>query len=180
MTSGIISAERITNFDTPCFQTDAAITHGMSGGPGLNENGEVIGICSRGSISEAQQEAAGFNFLIQSNVLQSLLTESSVTNARGTIDTLFLEGLNYYYAHHYSAAKAKFETVTGLFPYHWRAEELITRCTQAIANGEDVPLGFGIETWMLIIALITGVAVVAVVAVVTVRRHKVHSNANTN
>jgi len=178
MTSGIVSAERITNFDTPCFQTDAAITHGMSGGPGLDANGEVIGICSRGSITEAQQEAAGFNFLIQSNVLESLLTESSVDNTKGPIDEVFLKGLNYYYEHHYSAAKAQFEIATGLFPYHWRAKDLITKCVQAIARGEDVPLGLGIETWTLIIALISGVAVVAVVAVILVQRRKLRSNVN--
>lgn len=175
MTSGIISAERITNFDTPCFQTDAAITHGMSGGPGLNSNGEVIGICSRGSITEAMQEAAGFNFIIQSNVLKSLLTESNVANSKGPIDDAFLKGLNYYYEHHYSAAKAQFEIVTGLFEYHWRAKELITSCAQAIARGEDIPLGFAIDTWMLLGILVGGVAVVAVVAVVVVQKRKSHS-----
>jgi S1-C subfamily serine protease len=178
MTSGIISAEKITNFDTPCFQTDASITHGMSGGPGLNTNGEVIGICSRGSITEANQEAAGFNFLIQSNVLKSLLTESSVANTKGPVDDAFLKGLGYYYEKHYSAAKAQFETAAGLFAYHWRAKELILECNAAIARGEDVPLGLGIETWVLVAALAGGVAVVAVVAVVLVQRRKSHSSAN--
>jgi S1-C subfamily serine protease len=178
MTSGIISAERITNFDTPCFQTDASITHGMSGGPGLNTEGEVIGICSRGSITEANQEAAGFNFLIQSNVLKSLLTESSVANAKGPVDDAFLKGLNYYYEHHYSAAKAQFEIATGLFSYHWRAKDLTLKCNAAIARGEDVPLGLGIETWILIAALAAGVTVVAVAAVVLVQRRKSHSSAN--
>lgn len=175
MTSGIISAERITNFDTPCFQTDAAITHGMSGGPGLAADGEVIGICSRGSITEAEQEAAGFNFLIQSTVLESLLTESSVANTKGPIDEVFLKGLTYYNEHHYSAAKAQFEIATGLFPYHWRANDLITKCAQAIARGEDVPLGLGIDMWILIVSLVAGVAVVAVVAVILVQRRKAHS-----
>jgi S1-C subfamily serine protease len=175
MTSGIISAERITNFDTPCFQTDASITHGMSGGPGLNTNGEVIGICSRGSITEVDQEAAGFNFLIQSNVLKSLLTESSVANTKGPVDDAFLKGLGYYSEKHYSAAKAQFETAAGLFEYHWRAKDLILKCNAAIARGEDVPLGLGIETWVLIAALAAGVAVVAVAAAVLVQRRKSHS-----
>jgi len=178
MTSGIISAERITNFDTPCFQTDASITHGMSGGPGLNTNGEVTGICSRGSITEANQEAAGFNFLIQSNVLKSLLTESSVANTKGPVDDAFLKGLGYYYEKHFSAAKTQFETAAGLFQYHWRAKDLILECNAAIARGEDVSLGLGIETWILIAALAAGVAIVAVVAVVLVQRHKLHSSAN--
>lgn len=172
MTGGLISAKRLTNYQTPCFQTDASITHGMSGGPGLNANGEVIGITSRGSISETGQEAAGFSFLIQSSVLKSLLTESSVANTRGPIDEAFLTGLNYFYNNHYSAAKSQFENVVGLFPYHWRAQELILESNNAIARGEDVPLGFGTGIWMFITALIAGVAVVAVSAVLLIRRHK--------
>ncbi|MEM2975090.1 MAG: serine protease, partial [Candidatus Bathyarchaeia archaeon] len=175
MTSGIISAKRITNFDTPCFQTDASITHGMSGGPGLNSDGEVVGICSRGSISETMQEAAGFNFLIESKVLKSMLSESNVANAKGPVDEAFLKGLSYYYEKHYSAAKAQFETVAGLFPYHWRAKALITECTAAIARGEDVPVGFVIDTWMLIAAGLLVVAVVAVVVVVVMHRHRAKS-----
>jgi hypothetical protein len=115
------------------------ITHGNSGGPGLNKMGEVIGVCSRGSISETGQEVAGFDFIIQSNVLRSFLTENSVSNQKGPVDEAFLQGLGYFYAEHYSLAKQKFEVCTGLFDYHWRAEALIKDCNAAIARGEDVP-----------------------------------------
>lgn len=180
MTSGIISGKRFTNFQTPCFQTDAAITHGNSGGPGLNNEGEIIGVCSRGSVTEAGQEVAGFDFIIQSNVLKSLLTESNVANVKGPVDEAFLRGLNYYYEKHYSAAKKEFETVTGLFAYHWRAQELILECNAAIARGEDVPLGggqglLGIETWMVIVILIGAVAVVAIVSLILVQRRRYHA-----
>jgi hypothetical protein len=121
------------------------------------------------------QETANFNFIIQSNVLKSLLTESNVANAKGPVDEAFLKGLNYYYAKHYSAAKAQFEIATGLFAYHWRAKNLILDCNSAIARGEDVPLGLVIETWMLIVVLITVGAVVAVSAVVLIGRRKSQS-----
>ena len=171
MTRGIISAKRMTNFQTPCFQTDASITHGNSGGPGLNDNGQVVGVCSRGSISEAGQQVAGFDFLIQSNVLKAFLTESSVSNEKGPADEAFLKGLSYYFGRHFTAAKVQFEIASGLFAYHWRANELISECNAAIARGEDVPIGFGIEAWM-ILGLIGGVVVIAVLAVVLVQRHK--------
>jgi hypothetical protein len=66
----------------------------------------------------------------------------------------------------------QFEIATGLFAYHWRAKDLILKCNAAIARGEDVPLGFGIETWILIAALIAGGAVVAVSAMILVGRRR--------
>jgi S1-C subfamily serine protease len=165
MTRGIISAKRFTDAQTPCFQTDAMITHGNSGGAGLNTNAEVVGVCSRGSVTEAGQEVAGFDFLIQSNVLKAFLTESNVDNVKGSVDEAFEKGLSYYYDKHYSAAKQQFETVVGLFDYHWRAKSLITECNSAIARGEDVAVGLT-DSWILIVVAVGVVAAVAVAVVV--------------
>ena len=170
MTRGIVSAKRVTNEQTPCFQTDAMITHGNSGGAGLSNDGEIIGICSRGSVTETGQEVAGFDFLIQSNVLKMLLTESNVNNTKGPVDETFVRGLTYYYGKHYSAAQKEFETVAGLFDYHWRAKNLITECISAIAHGQDVPLNGSLNVWILGIVAI--VAVGAVCACVLVVRHR--------
>lgn len=163
MTRGIISASRVTNGQTPCFQTDAAITHGNSGGAGLNNNGEIIGICSRGSLSDTGQEVAGFDFLIKSAVLKTMMNEVGVNNVKGPVDDHFLKGVQYYYDKHYTAAKAEFETVAGLFDYHWRARALISECNTAIANGNDVPISSSMDV-VVIIAIVVVVVIVAVVA----------------
>ncbi|MDI6806009.1 MAG: hypothetical protein QMD20_05030 [Candidatus Bathyarchaeia archaeon] len=55
----------------------------MSGGPGLNDKGEVIGICSMGAVREGIQ-VAGFNFLIESNVANSILSEANVKSKEHT------------------------------------------------------------------------------------------------
>jgi hypothetical protein len=164
MTRGIISASRFTNGQTPCFQTDAAITHGNSGGAGLNNNGEIIGICSRGSLSDTGQEVAGFDFIIKSSALKTMMTEAGVTNVKGPVDDHFLKGLQYYYDKHYTAAKAEFETVAGLFDYHWRAKALIAECNTAIANGNDVPVSSGMGSEVLIGIVVVVIIIVAVVA----------------
>ncbi|MGQ9641080.1 MAG: trypsin-like peptidase domain-containing protein, partial [Candidatus Bathycorpusculaceae bacterium] len=139
MKEGKISQKRLTSMQTPCFETSASLTYGMRGGPGLNDKGEVIGICSMGAVREGIQ-VAGFNFLIESNVASSILSEANVKNKNvlGPIDEAFIQGLKYFYAGHYSAAKQKFEICTGLFDYHWRAQALIKECNSAIARGEDV------------------------------------------
>jgi len=174
MTRGIISAKRVTNEQTPCFQTDAMITHGNSGGAGLSNDGEIIGICSRGSVTETGQEVAGFDFLIQSNVLKMLLTESNVNNTKGPVDEAFLRGLTYYNGKHYTAAQKEFETAAGLFEYHWRAKNLITECISAIAHGKDVPLSGSMDVWILGITAV--VALGAVSAVVLVVKHRRRSS----
>lgn len=175
MTRGIISAKRFTNAQTPCFQTDAMITHGNSGGAGLNDQGEVVGVCSRGSVAETGQEVAGFDFLIQSNVLKTFLAESNVNNTVGPVDEAFAKGLSYYYDKHYSAAKQQFETTVGLFDYQWRAKNLITECNTAIANGQDVPLGSTTAPWITIaiVGVVVAVASVSAVLFVLVRKRRV-------
>jgi signal transduction histidine kinase len=55
------------------------------------------------------------------------------------------------------------------------AQALIKSCNAAIARGEDVPLGLGIDTWILIVVLIAVVAVVAVSAMILVQRRKARS-----
>jgi hypothetical protein len=64
-------------------QTDAAITHGNSGGPACNENGEVIGISTFGSIGEdpftgKPIEVAGFNFLVPIDTAKEFINEAGV------------------------------------------------------------------------------------------------------
>ncbi len=176
MKEGRISQKRLTYYQTPCFETSALLTYGMSGGSGLNDEGEVIGVCSMGVLREGI-EVAGFNFLIESNVASSILDEANVKdkNVQGPVDEAFIQGLQYFYDKHYSAAKEKFSVCTGLFDYHWRAQALIKSCNSAIARGEDVPLGLGIDTWILIVVLIAVVAVVAVSAMILVQRRKARS-----
>jgi len=141
MKEGIVSQKRLTSAQTPVFETSASLTYGMSGGPGLDADGEVIGVCSMGAVRENIQ-VAGFNFLIESKVASSIMEEANVKskNVLGVVDQAFIQGLQYFYDKHYSAAKEKFEVCTGLFDYHWRAEALIKECNSAVARGDDVPL----------------------------------------
>jgi S1-C subfamily serine protease len=178
MKEGKISQKRFTSTQTPIFETSAAVTHGMSGGPALNDKGEVIGICSMGAVREGI-EVAGFNFLIESNVVNSIMNEANVKskNIRGPVDEAFLQGLQYFYQKHYSAAKQKFEVCTGLFDYHWRAEALIKECNAAIARGEDVPVqGSPIgDTWILMVVLLAGVAIVVIVVIIVFQKRRLPS-----
>ena len=83
VTKGIISAKRKMPDGTPVLQTDAAITHGNSGGPALNTKGKAIGITTFGTGAYIGGEyvlISGFNFLVPSDTAMELLREINVEN----------------------------------------------------------------------------------------------------
>ncbi len=83
ITRGTVSALKVDYKGVPLIQTDAAITHGNSGGPACNENGEVIGISTLGSIGKDPYtgqpiEVAGFNFLVPIDTAKEFINEAGV------------------------------------------------------------------------------------------------------
>jgi putative serine protease PepD len=81
VTAGIVSAldRTITSPNnrpiTAVIQTDAAINHGNSGGPLLNDQGEVIGITSQ-IYSDGQTSGnVGIGFAVPSNTVKSIMSQ---------------------------------------------------------------------------------------------------------
>lgn len=82
VTDGIISARRRRTKDgSLCLQTNADMTHGNSGGPAINENGEVIGVATFGSAGR-EGDVPGFNFLRPSELIEEFLQETGVRNVK--------------------------------------------------------------------------------------------------
>jgi S1-C subfamily serine protease len=63
ITRGIISAERKMDDGQRYYQTDAAVNSGNSGGPAINEHGEVVGIAVSG-LFNSSGSSLNINFLI--------------------------------------------------------------------------------------------------------------------
>jgi len=137
LTMGIVSAKRLTAKHIGAIQHSAEVTHGNSGGPLVDKEGEVIGVNNMGSITELGIEVAGFNFAIANNVLLDFLKENGVENAVGMTTTEYEKGLAYYYANMYGSAKKQFQDVAAIFTYHWRAQQLTQECQSKILKGEN-------------------------------------------
>ena len=81
VTNGHVSAVKVNFKGSPVIQSDAAITHGNSGGPAFNEAGEVIGIATFGP------EVAGFNFFVPINTAMEFVKSVGAAPEPGTSST---------------------------------------------------------------------------------------------
>ena len=86
VTEGIVSAKRVfrqeTGEESKMIQTDAAVNHGNSGGPLLNDRGEVIGVISKKVLDSDGNTLEGIGLAIPINdamevAAQWLTSESS-------------------------------------------------------------------------------------------------------
>lgn len=155
---GSISAKKTSAEGAPVLQTNANTTHGNSGGPVINDKGEVIGLLTFRGNTVNGQEVQGFNFIIPSSTAQEFVRQAGTDIKVSPVDQKWREGLEHYWKQEYSYASKNFSEIVALFPDHNEARKLITDCQEHIAKGEDKS-GSGI----LAGALIVGVVVVGVV-----------------
>lgn len=154
LTSGLISARKTAKGGWETLQTDAAITHGNSGGPAFNEKGEVIGIATFASIDyERGAEVQGMNFLVPVNVAMQFLREINVTPQESQLSKLYEEGLVLYDQQQFKSAVEKFREVNELNPGYPYVAKYISDSRTAINEGRDRTT----PTWMYVAAAVAAV-----------------------
>jgi hypothetical protein len=121
VTNGHVSAVKSDYKGTPVIQSDAAITHGNSGGPAFNESGEVIGI----STFTSAQEVAGFNFFVPINTAWEFVRQAGTQPESGLFNQLWAQSLDLYDAGKCTAAKEKFTDVLRIMPNEPDAQRLM-------------------------------------------------------
>ncbi len=94
VTSGVVSAVRITEAGVRLIQTDAAANAGNSGGPLVNSRGQVIGV-----LNSKLADAENLNFAVAINYARGMLggaqnstTLAEVRKSLGATDDLFARG----------------------------------------------------------------------------------------
>ena len=102
------------------LQFNATVPPGNSGGPVINEQGEVIGITTFGPIN-----IDTIAFAVTSNTVMEFIRSAGTTNQQGTVDQFYKEGLLFYNQGQYSQAIEKFETVKRLFPQHSEVDKYV-------------------------------------------------------
>ncbi|MBI3654435.1 MAG: trypsin-like peptidase domain-containing protein [Acidobacteria bacterium] len=166
ITDGKVSARKNSTDGAPVLQVSAPATHGNSGGPVLNDKGEVVGMLTFRGDTVNGQEVSGFSFVVPSSTISEFMKQAGATNEEGIVDKRYREGLELFWKGQYTPAIAKFEEVRRLFPQHSETERLIRDSQQAISEGKESTVGLGLIVMVggLVLVLIVGGALVAFLA----------------
>jgi serine protease Do len=163
VTDGAISSLKRATTGEQILQISAPITHGNSGGPAIDQHGNVVGLATFGNEGEVQ----GFNFLVASATLMELVRKANITPKPSDTNQAWSSGLEHYWNDEYSAAIKDFEQVQMLFPQHSEASVFIRNANQAKKDGKEKKDQGGSGA---VIGLVIGGIVLAILAVVMIRR----------
>ena len=171
---GKFSARKQASSGAPILQTSTPATHGNSGGPVLNDASEVVGLLTFRGDTVNGQEVSGFSFVVPSNTVMEYVRSAGAQNDEGPTDRLYKEGLEAYWAQHYSDAIPKFEEVQRLFPQHSETARLLQSSQQAKAEGKDKSsFPFWVVGIVLVVLfLIVAIIIIAVIIFLMARRRK--------
>ena len=80
--------------------------------------------------------------------VRGALARSGATPIPGQTTIVYNQGLDDFYANHYSKALEEFRQVKELFPAHAYVGSYISRAQQAISEGKDVPIVPPSKAWL--------------------------------
>jgi hypothetical protein len=119
VTSGAVSGFRQDRANQPVIQTDAAAAAGNSGGPALNDAGDVVGVLTFVPLSSDSAGSAvqGFNFVIPSAAVARFLQGTPVPRASASrFNAAWHAGLRQYFLGNYRRARADLAEANRLVP----------------------------------------------------------------
>lgn len=131
-TPGSISAFKTLTDGSPVLQFSAPTTHGGSGGPVLNAQGEVEGITTFGG----DTEISGYAFAIPASTIAEFLDQANVENEDSPSNELYQDAIALYNQKQYGRALSKFLELQKLFPQHSEVPRFVLSCRQQIQAGQ--------------------------------------------
>ena len=176
LTQGVLSAKKTLRQGSTVLQTDAAMTHGNSGGPVFDEQGRVVGVATFGSVDPSTgREVAGLNFAVPVSVVNELLSEAGVRPGEGAATGKYRLALDAFERQWYKRALPLFKDVKALDAAHPSVDRFIAASQAAISQGRDrTPreiLGLPLPL-VAAVAASVGLLVVGVLVAVPVRRRR--------
>jgi len=169
VTSGSISAiKTLAATSTPVLQSDAAITHGNSGGPAFNMQGEVIGIATAGS--DATQ---GFNFFVPINTAWEFVRREGVAPDAGEFTQHWRKALDLFDEKKCRTSIPEFDDVLQFMPGLPDAVRLRASAVECADNETIVDKISDNQSGPWILYVLVGIAILAIAAMVMRSRSSV-------
>ncbi len=138
LTRGLVSAKKNMKDGWEVLQTDASITHGNSGGPVMNEYGEVIGLATFGSIDyQRQAEVQGMNFIVPSTIVEEYIEKARIDPEMSEISLTYEEAMDLFDESRYKKALEKFDEVKEMNPSFPFIDKMIKDTERKIESGYD-------------------------------------------
>lgn len=152
----------------PVYETSAAVSTGMSGGPTIGLDGRVLGLNSFKLAKESQP----FSYIAPSTELSELLNSNGVRNLLGPNDVAYRQGLVDYFSGRYTKAIANFDKLLAVSPNQPQALQYKTLAVKARDQFGDP--GLSVLQWVLIGIAGLLVILVVVTAALLLRRRGRH------
>jgi len=138
LTTGIIGGIKKSIGGWPVIQTDATISYGGSGGPVCNQQGEVIGLATFGSLEQGRGElASGFNFAIPVSLVKEYIDSAKIKLKMSEVTEVFNEGLDMYFKEYYRSALRKFQSAAKMNSAYPLLSLYLTNSKSRINAGAD-------------------------------------------
>ena len=118
VTSGLVSSLKRDARGGSVIQTDAAASWGNSGGPAINEQGEVVGMLTFISLtSDETQAIQGFNFLVPVNTVKEFARAAGVPLEKASpFNTVWHEAVDRYASKDWAGAQSRLDAANRLLP----------------------------------------------------------------
>ncbi len=170
--TGQVTAQKTFSDGTPVYETTGIGFHGSSGGPVLNDKGEIIGFVDAGP------DNARIVYLVTSDVVKSYAQQAGITNPSGPFMTQWSKAITEYDTTgpcHFTNATADFKKLQTSYPNFGAVRTFLQDAQSRVTPNEcpaPSPLANAGGLIFLCLGALVLVAVVVVAVVVLSRRNR--------
>ena len=137
------------------YEISAATTHGMSGGPAVDTDGNVIGFVSYGD-----PDKSNFNFIRPTEQIKELLGDAGTTNTLSQDTQDYRAGLDAYFAGNRTTAVSKLSSVVDAQPTNAFAKKYLDLAKKLpVPEKSHTGLIIGIIVAVVVLLLIVGLVI---------------------
>jgi rhodanese-related sulfurtransferase len=141
VTNGAVSGVKPDVIGQDLVQTDAAASHGNSGGPAITNDATVLGVLTFISLSPTGGSIVqGFNFLIPAGDVRKFVDDTGVVPGRESrFNTVWAAGLTAFFNERYAVAVSKLTEANAILPNLPDVKRTLSEADRLVKNPPPQP-----------------------------------------